>query len=253
MRDLVVFVIAAVSFTGGYFIGKTQRYVPAPAVNIPVAAAPLDPTADAQKPDSIARQRVPVAGVLKGTPSAPITIVEFTDFQCPFCARATPTIEQLLKLYPGKIRFYVRHNPLPFHNSAPLAAEAALAAESEGKFWDMHDRLCENFNRLDRSDLEKHAQEIGLDLKRFQQALDTRVYKVRVEQDLAVAAQIGVRGTPTFYINGRLLSGAQPLEAFQEIIDDEIVIAEKLLASGTPPDKLYDTLVASAATDKTLR
>jgi protein-disulfide isomerase len=263
MRDVVVFVIAAISFFGGYFFGKAHRHnaaAPVPVAAAPVVAAPVvaAPTAPApagveKQPDTVVRQRVPVAGVPKGPANAPITIVQFCDFQCPFSARCPPTIDKLLKEYPGKIRFCVRHYPLPFHPDAPLAAEAAIAAESEGKFWEMHDKLIENGSNLSRSDLEKYAEELGLDMARFKRALDTRAYKVRVDQDLAAAAKAGARGTPAFYINGRYLSGAQPAEAFQEIIDEELPLTEKLLADGTPPDKLYDTLTASAATANKLR
>jgi protein-disulfide isomerase len=195
------------------------------------------------------RRHIPLAGVAKGTANAPITIVEFADFQCPFCSRATATIDQVFKEYLGQVRFYVRHSPLAFHVYAPLAAEAALAAEAQGKFWEMHDKLMANQRGLAREDLESYAREIGLDIATFTQALDAQTYKTRIETDMALAEQIGARGTPTFFINGRVLSGAQPLEAFKAVIDEELLEAKKLLANGTPAAKIYDVFTANAAHD----
>ena len=102
------------------------------------------------------------------------------------------TIEELLQAYPGKIRFCFRHNPLPHHPQAALAAEAALAAGGQNKFWDMHDKLFENMRSLDRADLERYAQELGLDMARFKQALDSHAYQIRVDLDRELAAKIGV-------------------------------------------------------------
>ena len=110
----------------------------------------------------------------------------------------------------------------------------------------MHDKLFANQQNLNRQDLEIYAQEIGLDLARFNQDLDSRAYKTRVDQDLVVADQIGTKGTPNFFINGRIVCGAQPFEAFKAIIDEELSNAQKLLAQGTPSEKLYDVLMASA-------
>src|SRR5262245_23727207 len=196
--------------------------------------------------DSTQRQHVPLVGVPKGSNKAPITIVEFADFQCPFCARCTPTLDQLFKDYLGDLRFYFRHNPLPFHPDAGLAAEATLAAEAQGKFWEMHDKLLASSRELQREDLDRYARELGLDMDKFSQALDTRAYKGRVEQDVEVAAKAGVKGTPCFLINGRKLVGAQPVEAFKAVIDEELASARKLIAKGTPPEKVYDKLTASA-------
>jgi len=187
-----------------------------------------------------------VAGSPKGPLAAPVTIVEFADFQCPFCNRARAVIDELLAAYPGKIRFYYRHNALPFHLDAPLAAEAALAAEGQGKFWEMHDKLFENPYKLKREDLEKFAEELGLDMAKFKQALDTRAYALRADQDRDAAALVGARGTPAFFINGRLLSGARPADAFKEIIDEELVTAQQLVAKGTRPEKVYEALLAEA-------
>src|SRR5438132_481326 len=122
------------------------------------------------------RKRVPFAGAAKGSINAPITIVEFSDFQCPYSGRVTVTIDQIFTEYLGQIRFYFRHAPLPFHVDAPLAAEAALAAEAEGKFWEMHDKLFAGQRSLAREDLESYASELGLESARFRHGRDTRAY-----------------------------------------------------------------------------
>jgi protein-disulfide isomerase len=188
------------------------------------------------------RQYLPLTGVPKGAANAPITIVEFVDFQCRFCRGASETIDRVFKEYLGKIRFYVRHSPLPYHVNAPLAAQAALAAGEQGKFWEMHDKLIDNQKKLAREDIETYAKEIGLDIARFIQAIDAQTHQPRIEKDLAMAEQLNARGTPTFFINGRKLVGAQSFEAFKAVIDDELSRVDALIENGTPPERLYDAL-----------
>jgi protein-disulfide isomerase len=194
----------------------------------------------------VERFRVPLEGPSKGPSTAKVNIVEFSDFQCPFCSRVVPTVEQIEKAYPNDVRVFFRHNPLPFHPNAPLAAEAGVAAEQQGKFWQMHDKMFANQQNILRPDLEKYAGEIGLDVGKFKAALDSGAGKARVQQDLAAATQIGVQGTPNFYINGRNVQGAQPFDEFKKVIDDEIKRADKILAKGTPVGQLYATFMASA-------
>jgi protein-disulfide isomerase len=235
--------VAVVAFGCGYLAGKLDLARSGAKGNAPAAIAGV---ATGVEPggEGVQRQRVGVAGSPKGRVDAPITIVEFADFQCPFCNRARPVIDEMLAAYPGKIRFYYRNNALPFHLDAPLAAEAALAAEGQGKFWEMHDKLFENPYKLKREDLEQYAAEIGLDVAKFKQALDSGAYRVRVEQDRDIAGKIGARGTPTFFVNGRMLVGAQPVEAFKEIIEEELVSAQELVAKGTRPERVYEALLA---------
>jgi len=159
---------------------------------------------------------------VKGNPSAPVTIVEFSDFQCPFCTRVNPTIKQIFDTYGDKVRVVFKHNPLPFHKEAPLASEAALAAGAQGKFWEMHDALFANQRALQRADLDKYAAQLGLNLEQFAADLDSRKYKAQVDADLKHGAEIGVRGTPNFFINGKKLVGAQPFEAFKTKIDEAL-------------------------------
>ena len=148
----------------------------------------------------------------------------------------------MLKDYGNDVSLAFRHNPLPFHNNAMIAAEAAEAAREQGKFWQMHDKLFANQGALDRPNLEKYAQEIGLDMGKFKSALDGEKYKDRIKKDMDDAANFGARGTPNFFINGRNFRGAQPLEAFKSVIDEEIKKADEKLKSGTPRGQLYAAL-----------
>jgi len=220
---------------------------PPPSKTAPPAVAAV-PAGAALVPEGppVERIAVPLGGPARGPATAKVTIVEFSDFQCPFCGRVNATLEQLLRDYPNDVRILFRHSPLPFHNNAALAAEAAVAAEKQGKFWEMHDKLFADQNDLERPSLELHAVQLGLDLTAFRAALDTHAGKARVDEDLALGRQLGVRGTPNFFINGRSLMGAQPIAAFKQLIDDELVRADDLLRRGIPRDKLYATLLAGA-------
>jgi protein-disulfide isomerase len=158
----------------------------------------------------------------RGPKDAPVTFVEFSDFQCPFCGRAAPMMKQLMDAYPGKIRWIFKHFPLPIHPNAPLAHEASLAALAQGKFWEMHDKIFSNQNSLDRKTYIAYAKELGLDVARFEKDLDSGKYKAVVAADTADGQKVGVRGTPTFFINGKRLVGALPLETFKQIMDQEL-------------------------------
>jgi protein-disulfide isomerase len=165
---------------------------------------------------------VAAVGPSKGPEGAPVTIVEFSDFQCPFCARVEPTVTQLLEAYPGKIRLVYRDYPLPNHGEAPKAAEAAHCAGDQGKYWEMHGQLFANQQKLGVEDLKAHARQIGLDGAKFDQCLDSGVKATLVAENLKAGNEAGVSGTPAFFINGRLLSGAQPLSAFKQAVDAEL-------------------------------
>jgi protein-disulfide isomerase len=158
----------------------------------------------------------------KGPSDAPIVMVEFSDFQCPFCQRAEPTVEQVLKTYGNKIRFVYRHYPLPNHPDARPAAEAAVCAEQQGRFWQYHEQLFAHSNRLSSGDLKAHAAAAGLDEKKFAECVDGHQTKSRVDADVKDAEAAGVSGTPAFFINGRMLDGAQPFETFKLLIDEEL-------------------------------
>jgi protein-disulfide isomerase len=163
----------------------------------------------------------------KGPAGAPVTVVEFSDFQCPFCARVTPTLKKLEEAYAGKIRIVFRDLPLlSIHKNAAVAAEAAACANEQGKFWDMHDRLFANQAKLTAPELKEHAAALGLDTAAFNTCLDSGKYTAEWRKDSEEANRLGLSGTPAFFINGRLLSGAQPYEAFAQVIDEELALAE---------------------------
>jgi protein-disulfide isomerase len=157
----------------------------------------------------------------RGPATAPIKIVEFSDYECPFCKNAEPTVEKVMETYGDKIRLVFRDYPLPFHANAKPAAMAAACAEEQGKFWEYHDKLFTSA-KLDADTLRALAGELALDQAKFDTCLAEAKYASVVEKDMADASAVGVRGTPAFFINGRMISGAQPFEKFQEIIDEEL-------------------------------
>lgn len=158
----------------------------------------------------------------RGPADAPVQIIEFSDFECPFCQRSAPTIAKVLADYGDRIRLVYRHYPLPNHPNARPAAEASACAAELGAFWPYHDRLFENQARLAEGDLKQHAADLGLEAAVFNDCFDSRKHRQAVDADIAAADEAGVSGTPAFFINGRPLSGAQPYEAFQRIIDEEL-------------------------------
>jgi protein-disulfide isomerase len=210
-------------------------------------------TADAK--DDIERFKVPVTAAqpVKGPADAPVTIVAVSDFQCPFCSRVEPTITQIMQDYKGKVRVVWRNNPLPFHQNAMPSAELAMEAMDQGgsdKFWKAHDKLFANQTALTRENLDGYAQELGLDMSKYKNAMDNHTHKSVIEADQQLAAKFDARGTPAFFINGRSLSGAQPLDKFKEIIDDEIKRTDKLAKSGVSKNQLYAAITKNAKTEK---
>jgi predicted DsbA family dithiol-disulfide isomerase len=158
----------------------------------------------------------------RGNPKAPVTVVEFSDFQCPYCVRARPTVSRVREAYGDKVRWVFRHFPLDFHAQAEKAGEAAACAGEQGKFWEMHDRLWANTGKLQVPDLKEHATAIGLDGAAFNGCLDSGRYASLVGKDQEAGQGYGVSGTPAFFVNGRPLVGAQPFDAFAQVIDDEL-------------------------------
>ena len=162
----------------------------------------------------------------RGNDQAPVTIIEFSDYECPFCKRAEPTVKKVLDTYGDKVRLVYRHYPLEFHATARPAAEASACAAAQGKFWEYHDKL---FASADLSDaqLKSLAGEVGLDQAKFDECFAKKQFKADIDKDMADASSVGVTGTPAFFINGRMISGAQPFEKFKEIIDDELSRSSK--------------------------
>jgi protein-disulfide isomerase len=163
----------------------------------------------------------------RGPANAPIELIEFSDFQCPFCMRANPAVQQVLTTYGDRIHFVYRHYPLPNHPNARPAAEASACAAEQGQFWPYHDRLFTDQSRLGEPDLKQHAAALGLDSTKFNACVDTRKFKSVVDADMRAGEEAGVNGTPAFFINGRMLSGAQPFESFKRIIDEELELKRK--------------------------
>jgi protein-disulfide isomerase len=157
-----------------------------------------------------------------GGANAPVTIVYFSDYECPFCSRAETVVDQVMKQYGDKIRLVFRDYPLPFHANARPAAEAAACANAQGKFWEYHAKLFANQNDLSADKLTAYAEQVGLDKAKFTDCMAKKPYTAAIDKDMADAQKVGVNGTPAFFINGRMLSGAQPFEKFKEIIDDEL-------------------------------
>jgi protein-disulfide isomerase len=169
---------------------------------------------------------------VRGSADAPVTIVEFSDFQCGFCARATQTMARVMAVYAGKVRWVLKHYPLDFHREAPLAHRAALAAGAQGRFWEMHDALFSEQRSLARADLVARAATLGLDKAKFTADLDDPRFQPILHRDKAEGEGVGVDGTPTFFINGERVVGAAPYETFAAAIDRAYIAA----IAGTPDD-----------------
>ena len=167
-------------------------------------------------------QEINVTGSpFRGTADAPVIIALFTDFQCPYCARILPLLNQVLEKYQGKVKLVFKNFPLSTHQFARKAAAAALAAGKQGKFWELHDRLFQNYNRLNDQVVQEQAKELGLDLQKFDKDMaDPQIMQV-INQDMQDGAKAGVRGTPTLFVNGSLLRNTN-LEGFQAAIDKEL-------------------------------
>jgi protein-disulfide isomerase len=158
-----------------------------------------------------------------GAANAPVTLVEFSDFQCPFCARVMPTLKKVKEAYGDRVRIVWKDFPLTtIHPQAFKAAEAAQCAREQGKFWELHDQLFANQQELQPGDLKKYAAAVGVDVAKFNACFDASKYGERVQQQMQAGNQLGVQSTPSIFINGRLVSGAQPYEVFTAIIDDEL-------------------------------
>lgn len=155
----------------------------------------------------------------KGPANAKVTIIEFSDFQCPYCSRGKETMEQVLAAYPNDVKVVFKNLPLPFHQQAVPAAKAALAAGKQGKFWEMHDKLFDNQQKLSPAYYDEAAKELGLDLDKFKKDMASPEIEKQIEEDKALAAKNEIQGTPGFFVNGVAVKGAYPLDHFKMIID----------------------------------
>lgn len=159
---------------------------------------------------------------IKGGKDAKVTIVEFSDFQCPFCAKGAAIMEEVVKKYGNKVKVAYKNYPLPFHQQARPASMAALCAgdQSEAKFWDMYKRMFDDQQGLSKSGLEEKAKASGLNMDTFKECMAEEKFAAQIDQDMKEGQDLGVKSTPTFFVNGIMVTGAQPIEAFSEIIDE---------------------------------
>jgi protein-disulfide isomerase len=245
--------LSAVWFAGVVFLACASPSPRAPEPPAPSAApsAGVAPVLVATSNEDAAPEHhdaaVPVtsADPQWGEPLAPVTIVEFGDFQCPFCARVAESLEQVRQTYgPSKVRIVWKNNPLPFHKQARATADAAQIVFAYGgstAFFRFHDRALANQYVLTPENHERWAREAGIDLARFREAVASKRHTEKVDDDIALAQRVGATGTPAFRINGITLSGAQPFDKFREVIDAELVEAKKLVDAGTSRRDVYVT------------
>jgi protein-disulfide isomerase len=253
MKKLLPILMLIVGVAVGAAAVKVVGAGPALAVAAPAQppAAPAPTPAATRVDDPKAVYRVPLEdSPVRGAADALVTVVEVSDFECPFCRRVAPTLKQLDQAYPGKLRFSFKHNPLPFHASAGPAAVVAEEARAQGgdaRFWAVHDRLFEQ-PALDAAALTRVAREAGLDETRLKKALVTGGHMDRIRRDQGLVGSLGATGTPTFFINGRKVVGAQPLEAFKAVVEEELARAEALVKAGVAPRDVYARTIERGAT-----
>lgn len=186
-----------------------KRLFEAAGVRITLEPPRLEPTVEAYNPT-------------RGPADAPVTLVEYTDFQCPYCDQVQDTVERIMTVYEGQVRHVFKNLPLPMHGQADLAAEAGLCAVDQGQFWKLHDWMFANKNSLSRDAIVAAAGELGLSTDELVACLDNQTHAPHVQQDMREARSFGITGTPGFLVNGRLVTGAQPFEAFAQIVDEEL-------------------------------
>jgi len=230
---IIAAVLVSFSIIGGsFFVADSLERTTAELENVTEALAELELAAPAgapsrpsrpNRPDADKEYDVDLTGApTKGPEDAIVTIVEWSDFQCPFCNRVTPTLAKIEAEYGDKVRIAFKHMPLSIHPQAPQAHAASEAAHRQGKFWEMHDKIFADQRDLSVATLASHARAIGLDMDRYAADIADARIKKKVDEDMAQASKLGVTGTPSFFINGRFLSGAQPFENFKRMIDAAI-------------------------------
>lgn len=210
--------IEAVQTTQKEILAKLEK------IEKDIAARPAAPAA-AQRPqiDPNKVYQIPVASsAVRGPKDAPVTITMFSDFQCPFCAQTAPVIEQVLAAYPNDVNFVMKQFPLrSIHPQADPAARAAIAAGKQGKFWEMHDELYKNSRTLSPETIKGLAEKLGLDMKKFEADMNSDEVKKQVEEELALGAKSDVRGTPSFFVNGKIAQN-RTVDGFKAQIDAEL-------------------------------
>lgn len=229
---LVYIVLLIACLVIGYLFAKVESLQQGSAAPVaqqpanPNNAAPQEPAAP--DPEQVKKDLKMGHFPVKGNENAPVTIVEFSDFECPFCGRFyEETLPQIQKEYidTGKVKLYYRHYPLSFHPKAVPLALASECANDQGAFWQMHDKIFDNNSTVSTATddtFKQWAVELGLNAATFNECYDSKTHQAKVDGDFADGGAVGVSGTPTFYINGRQLVGAMPFASFQAIIDEEL-------------------------------
>lgn len=184
---------------------------------------------DRLQPPPVVRVAVATDGApIRGDEHAPVTLVESSDFHCPFCKQVQPTLTALLDRYPGKVKLVFRDLPLrQLRPQAPRAAEAARYAQDQRKFWEYHDALFAQAPKAGDDDLKQYATDVELDREKFAGCLSENVHRGAAQRDIDEARKLRLEGTPAFFVNGRFVNGAHPMEKFVQIIDEELAFAQK--------------------------
>lgn len=182
----------------------------------------------------------------QGPATALVTVVTFAEFQCPFCGRLQPTLQSLRAKFGGDLRLVFKHNPLPFHKRAEPAAHftaEAFAQRGDRGFWEAHDLLFQHMRELEDDDLRGYAAQLRLDPARTMSAVQRRAHQATIDADAALARQVEARGTPTSFVNGRKVAGAQPLDVFETVVKQELARARDLRRKGVPAHRVYDEAI----------
>ena len=199
------------------------------------------------RPDLDAELYIPIGeSPVFGPADALVTIVAFSEFQCPYCSRVLATMEQIKEEFGDDVRIVFKHRPLGFHDRAEPAARATIAAQNQGKFWEMHDLLFANQRALTDENFDAFAEQLGLNIEQFHTDMQSEATTARIQEDLALAERVQANGTPHFFINGMRLSGAQPFPRFQSVINEQLIIAQNLIDAGTDRTEIYQALQADA-------
>jgi protein-disulfide isomerase len=230
------------------YLSSTEIYQRLVQRGITKAVAPKTPKKKARpKRPEVQPQRVLIQPGPSGRGAWPpkVVIVAYSDYQCPFCRRGEEVMLKVLKRFPKDVYYLHRHNPLSFHPMAKTAAQAVEAAALQGKFWAMHGALFghHNLRTLSEATIKEMAKKIGLNKRRFQRDLHSKKVIAQVEAQMRSAKEFGARGTPNYFINGKLVTGALPFERFEQLINKEIERAETLLRTGVLPRDIYEALL----------
>ncbi len=221
--SLLLFIIFLVMFLSGSRLFKTSNDLSG-SKNLAATQTQNSPSVtqpDNQQPKLGKPRPIDKTDHVIGDPNAKVEIIEYSDFECPFCGRFFPTVKRILKEYKGKVKFAYRHFPLSFHPEAQKAAEASECAAEQGKFWQMHDKIFQAQNTPDFNvqGWKKFAKQLGLNTAKFNKCLDSGKYADKVKKDLQEGTQLGITGTPTTFINGEAITGAYPYSYVKAVID----------------------------------